>query len=58
MSLEVTDADTVRAELEAFAHAVDGGAPFPISHSQMIHGVAVFEAIVAAVGQDRFIPVN
>ena len=58
VSHEVTGADTVRAELEAFAQAVAGGAPFPITHSQMIHGVAVFEAIVAAVGQDRFIPVN
>lgn len=58
VSDEVTGFDTVRAELEAFARAADAGAPFPISHGEMIHGVAVFEAIIAAVGQDRFIPVN
>lgn len=55
---EVQGFDTVRAELEAFAQAVEGGAPFPITHDQMIHGVAVLEAIVAAVGQDRFVTVN
>ncbi|HZX86516.1 MAG TPA: Gfo/Idh/MocA family oxidoreductase [Reyranella sp.] len=55
---EVQGADTVRAELEAFAQAVEGGAPFPITHDQMIHGVAVLEAIVAALGQDRFVSVN
>lgn len=58
VSHEVAGADTVRAELEAFARAAGGGAPFPITHGEMVHGVAVFEAIVAAVGQDRFIPVN
>ena len=45
--------DTVRGILEAFADSIDGIAPFPISHNQMIHGVAAFEAIVrsAASGQ-------
>lgn len=39
--------------LEAFATAVDGGAPYPITKDQIAHGVAVFEAIVksAASGQ-------
>lgn len=37
--------DTVAAELRAFAAAVRGEAAFPISHDQMIHGSAVFEAI-------------
>lgn len=55
---QVENADTVRAELEAFAKAAEGGPPFPITHHEMIHGVAVFEAIVTAVGQDRFIPVS
>lgn len=53
----LADFDTVRAELDAFARAVAGEAPYPITPAEMIHGVAVLEAIVAAVGQDRFIPV-
>ena len=41
------------AELEAFAGAIAGGAPYPIPPDQILHGVAVFEAIVrsAASGQ-------
>ncbi|MCB4768753.1 Gfo/Idh/MocA family oxidoreductase [Ancylobacter sp. Lp-2] len=49
--------DTLHAELEAFARAVRGQAPYPIPPADMIHGVAVLEAIVAAVGRDRFVPV-
>ncbi|GLK74035.1 Gfo/Idh/MocA family oxidoreductase [Ancylobacter dichloromethanicus] len=55
---EVENADTVRAELESFAQAAEGGMPFPIPHDQMIHGVAVLEAIVEAAGLDRFVTVN
>lgn len=55
---EVQGFDTVRAELEAFAQAIEGGAAFPITHDQMIHGVAVLEAIVQAAGQDRFVTVK
>jgi predicted dehydrogenase len=38
--------DVGRAALEAFAKAASGGPPFPIPVEQMIHGVAVTEAIV------------
>lgn len=43
----------VKAVLEAFAAAVRGEASFPITHDQIIHGVAAFEAIVksAKTGQ-------
>lgn len=43
----------VKAVLESFAAAVQGEAPYPITHDQIIHGVAVFEAIVksAKTGQ-------
>ncbi len=43
----------VKAGVEAFAAAVRGEAPFPITADQIIHGVAVFEAIVqsAKMGQ-------
>jgi predicted dehydrogenase len=39
-----------RAELEAFADAIAGLAPFPVSGEQAIHGAAVFEAIVRSFG--------
>ena len=47
------DIDLLKAGLEAFATAVRGDAPFPIPVEQIIHGVAVFEAIVksAETGQ-------
>lgn len=37
--------DLERTELEAFADAVEGHAPYPVPASEVIHGVAVFEAI-------------
>jgi predicted dehydrogenase len=39
---------SLKAELEAFAVAAQGGAPFPITPDQMVHGVAVLEAIIAS----------
>lgn len=36
----------VKAVMEAFAAAVQGEAPYPVTHDQIVHGVAVFEAIV------------
>jgi len=36
----------VKVGLEAFAAAVRGAAPFPIFAEQIVHGVAVFEAVV------------
>lgn len=43
----------VKAVMEAFAGAVQGEAPYPVTHDQIVHGVAVFEAIVksAQTGQ-------
>jgi predicted dehydrogenase len=37
--------DIEKAELEAFARAIAGGPPFPVTPAQAIHGVAVHEAI-------------
>ena len=46
-------ANPLKAGVEAFAAAIRGDAPFPISAKQIVHGVAVFEAIVksAKTGQ-------
>jgi hypothetical protein len=38
--------DVTRASLEAFARAASGGPPYLIPTDEMIHGVAVTEAIV------------
>ena len=45
--------DVSRAALDSFARAAEGGDPFPIPTSEMIHGAAVTETIVrsAASGQ-------
>ncbi|HTC07350.1 MAG TPA: Gfo/Idh/MocA family oxidoreductase [Acetobacteraceae bacterium] len=43
------EVDTLRLELEAFADAVEGRAPYPIPYDQMIGTVAVFEAITRSV---------
>ena len=45
--------DVSRATLEAFAKAAAGGPAFPIPYDQMIHGVAVTEAIVRAAGTQQ-----
>lgn len=53
IALDVPQFDVNRAELEAFASAVKGGPDYPISHSQMIHGVAVTEAIIASAASNQ-----
>ncbi len=40
------DGDALAAELEAFANAVEGRAPYPIPQDQIVHAVAVLEAII------------
>ena len=50
---QATPTDTARAALEAFATAAAGGAAFPIPHDQMIHGVAVTEAIIRSAGAGK-----
>jgi predicted dehydrogenase len=50
--------DKERAELEAFAAAVAGKAPYPLSTAEAIHGVAVFEAIVKSAATDKPVAVK
>jgi predicted dehydrogenase len=45
--------DSLRAELEAFADAAAGLAPFPITPAQMLDTVAAFEAVVDALRVSR-----
>ena len=48
----------MKAALEAFASAVRGEAPYPIPEEQIIHGVAVFEAIVESANTGQPIKVR
>jgi predicted dehydrogenase len=43
----------VKAVMEAFAGAVQDEAPYPVTHDQIVHGVAVFEAIVKSAQTDQ-----
>jgi len=43
----------VRANLEAFADAVDGRAPYPVPSGQMLANIAAFEAIVRSAASGR-----
>jgi predicted dehydrogenase len=48
-TIRLPPADSLRAELEAFADAVEGRAPFPISTVQMLDTVAAFEATIQSI---------
>jgi predicted dehydrogenase len=50
--------DVARAALDAFALAAAGGPAFPIPTDQMIHGVAVTEAIVRSAASEKVERVN
>ena len=45
--------DVSRSSLEAFACAAQGGPPYPIHTDEMIHGVAVTEAIVRSAASGK-----
>lgn len=45
--------DLVRANNEAFADAVMGNAPYPISTDDMIHNVAILDAITTSIRENR-----
>jgi predicted dehydrogenase len=50
--LTFPEIDSVRANLEAFADAVAGAAPYPIGTDEMVDVVAAFEAITLAAASD------
>lgn len=51
--IDVPEFDVNKAELEAFAKAAQGGAPYPIPAAEMIAGVAATDAIVASARSGR-----
>ncbi len=54
---EAARLDVTRAALEAFARAASGGPAYPIPVDEMVHGVAVTEAIVRSAASGRVEPV-
>jgi predicted dehydrogenase len=50
--------DIVKTSLEAFADAAEGGAPYPIPLDEMVHGVAVTEAVVRSARTHAVVPVE
>ena len=55
---QATTLDIVKTSLEAFADAAEGRAPFPIPLDEMIHGVAVTEAVVRSAQMHAIVPVE
>ncbi len=51
-------ANALRHELEAFADAVEGRAPYPVSSDQMVDVIAALEAIVQAIASGDAAPVG
>jgi predicted dehydrogenase len=51
--IENKGVNLVKAVMEAFAQAAQGKAAYPVTHDQIIHGVAVFEAIVQSAKTGR-----
>lgn len=47
--LQLEPADSLRAELEAFADAIEGRAAFPVAPAEMLQTVAAFEAVIRAL---------
>jgi predicted dehydrogenase len=45
--------DSLQAELDAFADAVGGRKPYPITPVEMVETIAAFEAVVTALDTDR-----
>ncbi|HXP30913.1 MAG TPA: Gfo/Idh/MocA family oxidoreductase [Stellaceae bacterium] len=53
VSVDYPAFDAVRANLEAFADAAEGGAPYPVPSEEMVATVAALEAIVTAASSER-----
>ena len=52
-SVDYSGFNMMRAELLAFAHSVETGAPYPVPISEVLHGMAVLDAIVASARSNQ-----
>jgi predicted dehydrogenase len=50
--------DTLRAELTAFARAARGAEPYPVPIAEVLHGMAVFDAIVKSAENAAIVAVS
>ncbi len=50
--------DSILAELDAFADAVDGRAPYPIKPKEIVDVVAAFEAIIQSMDTKKPVPID
>jgi len=41
--------DSLRAEFDAFADAIEGRAPYPITPEEMVNTVAAFEGVITSM---------
>lgn len=56
--IEHKGVNLVKAVMEAFAAAAQGKTPYPVTHDQIIHGVAVFEAVVKSAQKGQPVKVG
>ena len=49
--------DMLRAEMEAFAHSIESRTPYPVPIADVLHGMAVFDAIVESARTGRIVSV-
>ena len=50
-------ANMCKNELEAFADAIDGIAPYPVTAVEGIHGAAVFEAVINSAAKETLVKI-
>jgi len=55
---ELAPVDSLRLVLEAFAGAVAGKAPYPITPAQMLATMAAFETTIRSIAEDRLLTVE
>ena len=58
VTAEISPVDTVFANLDAFAKAAAGGAPYPITDQEKVDNIAVLEAVVASVESRQAVDVG
>jgi predicted dehydrogenase len=56
--IDYPQGSTERAELEAFAEAIEGGTPYACPPDDAVHGVAVLDAIVKSARSGQREPIG
>lgn len=57
-TIEYPAVSIVRANVEAFADAAAGRAPYPVTHAEMVANIAAFEAIAKSADTGAVVPVE